>query len=456
MSQHPLHNDSVITAITRCLHKFQLESSPLCVAYSAGIDSTVLLHALRQTGIGRLRAVHVDHRLNADSAAWARHCQEFCSKLEIPLHVLEVDIDSSMPGGLEAAARDARYAAISGLLEAGETLVTAHHQTDQLETYLLQLFRGAGLHGLAAMGRLSSKAGMQIARPLLDVSGDDVRAYAVANSLTWIDDPSNADTRFDRNYLRHNVLPAVLERWPAAERTVDRAARLSAEAVEILDTVAAEDLHSIADHNRLPLSLLRKQSVARQKNLLRFALQTAGLPIPSEKQLSEVILIMLGARSDGSPQASWPGVKIYRYKDTLWLYPEGLDPASEPSGSLSYPQTYRWAAEQSLQMGPVRGTLALGEPGETGIAAEYINAELDVRFRQGGERLRPGAQSHTRELKNLLQERGIPPWMRCHIPLIYSGERLLAVGDLWTNAEFGAGPGQPSRGVVWTDHSLIA
>jgi tRNA(Ile)-lysidine synthase len=450
MSQKNFQLNTVDAAVADCLSG-GLSGQPLCVAFSGGIDSTVLLHALCRSDISQLRAVHVDHQLYAESGEWARHCQQFCDRYGVPLTVLKVTVDAATGSGLEAAARAARYGAIAELLQADECLLTAHHRTDQLETYLLQLFRGAGMHGLAAMGSLSAQGALQIARPLLDVPAADVRAYATAQSLNWLEDPSNADIRFDRNYVRHVLVPAVLERWPAADRTVGRAARLSGEALEILEAVAVMDLQGALEGNRLPLSVLRGLSVARQKNLLRTVIRSLDLPIPSEKQLSQALMLMLEARADSHPEVAWPGAKIYRFRDSLWFYPEHLNPSSLPAPV----EPYRWDTAKPLDMGPVRGTLRLAESSGGGIAADYLAAELEVSFRKGGERLRPSDKSRTRDLKNLLQESDIPPWMRSHIPLIYSGERLLAVGDLWTNAEFVARPDQAGRGVIWTNHSTI-
>jgi tRNA(Ile)-lysidine synthase len=246
-------------------------------------------------------------------------------------------------------------------------------------------------------------------------------------------------------------VPRILERWPSADRAVARSARLAGEATEILEVTAAADIQAKLQGNRLQLDALRSLSQPRQRNGLRWMLRKLGFAIPSEKQLSDCLAVMLESRADSNPEMAWPGVRIYRFRDCLWCYSEAQDPANctVPAEGLA------WDPGQSLYMGPVRGMLAMSAGTGEGIAPEFISGNLEVRFRQGGEKLRVRGTGRTRKLKNLLQESGIPPWMRCHIPLIYNGDTLLAAGDLWVNADCAAAPDQVGQAIRWSGYSPI-
>lgn len=451
MSQANLYPESVEAAVSDCIARYSLHKRALCMAFSGGIDSTVLLHALSACSLPELRAVHVNHGLHPDADDWSAQCAKFCNALGVSLRRISVHVDTAGGAGLEAAARVARYGALEAELAEDEILITAHHRADQLETFLLQLFRGAGVHGLAAMAEHGHIGALEIIRPLLNVSGTAVREYAETAGLKWVDDPSNADTSLDRNFVRHNIVPLIIERWPAADRSVARSARLAGEAAGILDDTAARDLRGGLHGNRVQLEQLRSLPAPRQRNALRWVLRKQGLPVPTEKQLSDCLTVMLETRPESNPEAAWPGVRIHRFRDCLWYYAEELDPAGCSVPTEGYP----WNPQKPLDMGPVRGTLAMSSGTGEGIAAEFIGKKLHVRFRQGGEKLRAKNKGRTRLLKSLLQESDVPPWMRRHIPLIYSGETLLAAGDLWVNADCAAAPGQAGKTIRWSDYSPI-
>jgi tRNA(Ile)-lysidine synthase len=442
----------VTAALEQCLLRYVPRTASICVAFSGGADSMVLLHALRlSAGDRTVRALHVDHGLQPDSGAWADACRRTCLALNIPFTLVHAEVDLAAGLGLEAAARESRYAAIEAQLAQGEVLVTAHHQRDQLETMLLRLLRGAGVHGLASMPVHSWRGTMELLRPLLAVPADIIRAYAVAEQLDWIDDPSNTDLSMDRNFLRHEILPAILGRWNAAEKTVARAARLCAESAALLDEIAQQDLAGILDGHRLNLDGLKILSAARQRNAIRHVLHLLDLAIPSEKQLTHALTHLMEAKCDGQPEAAWPGVRIRRFRQQLWFYPENTDPLTNAAPA----ETYLWNPAATLSMGNVRGTLVSTPAHGAGIAAEYCAKALQVKFRQGGERLRINRNGRTRELKNLLQEMGVVPWMRGHIPLIYSDDQLVAVGDIWVNADFAAHDGASGQVITWKGHSQL-
>ncbi len=439
-------------AVEGCLARYAAGGQALCLALSGGRDSVVLLHCLQKYARSHtLRAVHIDHGLHPESAQWAKTCVRICATLAVPLQVCKVVVARDSGLGLEAAARDVRYAALSAALAPGELLLTAHHRNDQLETLLLQLLRGAGVHGIAAMPAYACRDGSTIIRPFLDVSVAAIRDFADAQALQWIEDPSNQDLSLDRNYLRQEIVPLLEQRWPAAGRSMARTARLSGEAAGILDELADADLESLLAGNRIQLPKLQRLSPARQRNAIRRALRRLGLAVPAEKQLVLMLKTMQEAREDAQPLIAWPGVHVHRYQDVVWLFAESADPVACPAA----PRSYSWNPQTVLDMGPVRGTLSAEACRGEGIAAALGDAELQVRFRQGGESLRPAATAATRDLKNLLQESHVVPWMRSHIPLIYHGERLLAVGDLWVSAECAAQHDEPGIRIVWAEHADI-
>jgi tRNA(Ile)-lysidine synthase len=387
-----------------------------------------------------------------ESADWAVHCGRVCEALGVPFSAVRVEVDSQGGRGPEAAARDARYTVLKDLLGEGEVLLTAHHEQDQMETFLLQMLRGSGVQGLASMPVVTERNGFIHLRPLLKVAAEAVRAYADEAALNWIEDPSNTQREFDRNFLRHEILPILEKRWPAAASSVARSARLNAEAAEVLDVLAADDLSGMVEGRRLMLSALVDLSALRRKNALRHLLRRWGMAIPSEVQLTQAMDCLLNARVDGQPEAAWPGVRIRRYREELWFFTQVDDPLAD---SNSWTETYSWEPKVCLDMGPVRGRLEFADEVGAGISLGCISEPLKVQFRQGGERLRPAARARTRQLKNLLQESDIVPWMRGHIPLIYSGDQLLAVGDLWVEAACAAGTSETGRVVQWSGHSPI-
>jgi tRNA(Ile)-lysidine synthase len=391
-----------------------LRPAGFLIAHSGGLDSTVLLHAAAslRRDLPPLRAVHIDHGLQAASASWTDHCRRFCDAMMIEFIARQVQVDLRSGEGLEAAARRARYAALAELLRPGECLLTAHHLDDQAETVLLQLLRGCGPHGLAAMAPVDSFAAGTHARPLLALEREDLLDYAVAAGLDWIEDPSNSDTRLRRNYLRHDILPRLRRYWPAVSRTLARSAKHAAAAAELLDERAEEDLADLLGPGPDMLSVrgLAGLSRARADNVLRRWLRSLSLPLPATAQLERVHTEVLPARVDAMPLLSWPGGEIRRYRD--WLY------AMEPLPVLDGGLVLRWEDPGS--------PLAL--PGGASLSARLVKggglrtdlAPLVVRFRQGGERFRPAMRGgHAHSLKGLLQEAGVPPWLRSHLPLLF-------------------------------------
>ena len=407
--------------------------SRFIIAFSGGLDSTVLAHALATAGTGvPLIAIHIDHGLQADSAKWRSHCEAFAGSLDIEFRGLEVEVDVESGKGTEAAAREARYAALHGELEPGDWLLSAHHREDQAETLLLNLVRGSGPAGIAGIGAIRRFGPGWLARPLLHTDQAALRAYADEHGLDWVEDPSNIDRRFDRNYLRHEVLPVLQSRWPDIAARLQRSATHAGEASALLADLAKLDLEALGvEPGCLPVDGLLALSPARQRNLLRFALREQGLPTPTALQLERILKEILPARADAQPHVSWPGASVRRYRNRLYLLPEHL--AVVPRG-LEIGDTL-------VPLGEGLGELCLEQDAERGLSAELLEQGLRLDVRKGGEEFRPDGQGHTRKLKKLLQEEGIVPWMRDRVPLVYAGERLVAVADLWIAADAASSPG---------------
>ena len=297
------------------------------VGLSGGLDSMVLLHALsvaRKTGLTSVlvSAVHIDHQLQSDSASWSTFCVAEASRLGIECRVLQVDVDCDSGKGIEAAARVARYRALQEGLRLNDWLLSAHHRDDQAETVLLNLMRGSGPAGIAGIASIRPLSPGWVARPLLDVTREQLEAYGEEQGINWVDDPSNLDRDIDRNYLRHEVMPRLRERWPDAARSLARSARHSSAATDVLEELAQQDLQALnTPASVIPIAGLLNLSAARQRNVLRHALRRLGLPTPSTVQLTRVFEELVPARDDANPEVIWPGAAVRRYRDRLYMLP---------------------------------------------------------------------------------------------------------------------------------------
>jgi tRNA(Ile)-lysidine synthase len=441
----------VIDAVRSALEALQSQfEGGLCVGLSGGLDSSVLLHALVSAGVGTVRAVYVNHQLNPRAADWGRHCERLCATLGVPLLVRVVAVEAASGEGLEAAARRARYRALAGSLRPGELLLTAHHQGDQAETVLIHLLRGSGVAGLRGIPRVSVVEDCRVLRPLLGLSRAELLVYARAAGLEWIEDPANDDRRMDRNFLRHEILPLLAGRWPDAGATIARSARHCAEAAELTDALAVLDLGRVRRKGRLSVPGLKALGEARQRNAIRVLCRQATGSVPPEARLREGLAQLLNAASDRNPLLKWRGGELRRYRSALYLLPSGAD-ASAPSQPLSLP--VRPGA--TLDLSPGLGRLRLVRARGQGIAPARLGPALAVRFRAGGEQLRPDGSAHTRDLKKLLQERGVVPWMRERIPLLYADDTLVAVAGFWVAAGFAAAGTEAGLRVRWDGHPAL-
>jgi tRNA(Ile)-lysidine synthase len=418
-------------------------TSGYCVAYSGGRDSHVLLHALAslRPRLSRpIRAIHIDHGLQPDSPSWARHCERVCRQLQIPLGVHEARVAAAAGASIEAAAREARYRIYEAQLSAGEALLLAHHQDDQAETLLLRLLRGAGVQGLTAMAPMRPLGAGLLLRPLIDESCEALAAYARAHALAWVEDPSNEDERFDRNFLRQRLLPELAGRWPGYAATLARTAGHAQEAQALLDELAAQDLAAAGSGGALRVSALAALSHSRRRNLIRYWIRQYGLQPPPAARLNAGLTALIDAGDDRQPQLAWGGCRIRRYRDLLLLDADAAPnvPTTRLSWDLRRPL--------SLPVGTLTAEPSLGE----GMSADLADSpSLSVGFRGGGERCRLAGRIHNQALKKLLQEAGVPPWEREVLPLVYVGEQLAAVGDRWVCEGFQARAGEPGLILRW-------
>jgi tRNA(Ile)-lysidine synthase len=414
---------------------------------SGGLDSTVLLHALvqlRPSLPGRLQALHVNHHLQPDADVWQRHCQEICTALDIPIECRSLKLEDRKGQSLEALAREQRYQIFRTMIRKDDMLLLAHHQDDQMETFLLQALRGAGPRGLAAMPLVASFGSGYLARPLLGFTRDQLRHWGEGQRLTWLDDPSNLDIRFDRNFLRRQVMPVIKQRWPSAAETMARSAGHCGETLELLAAVAEDDLRDCArnEGRMLPVAALERLGKARAKNLLRHWIEKLQLPPPPARKLEQIISELLTAGADRNPCVSWEGAEVRRYRGHLY----GLTPLPQPVGS-----EFNLKLGEAKMLGTGMGALRLAKAmdGERLRSADYPPGGLSVRFRTGGEVCKPASRAHERPLKKWLQELRVVPWMRERLPLLYIGEQLAGVAGLFVCAAFAAGKDEPGLRIEW-------
>ena len=388
----------------------------LLLALSGGVDSCVLLHALvqaKKTHHFNLQAMHIHHGLSPNADAWADFCAKTCAAYQVPLEIAKVNVEKNAGLGVEAAAREARYQALCGTN--ADYILLAHHQDDQAETLLLQLLRGAGLKGLSAMALHDTDR--RLLRPLLDIPRAEIELYAKSAKLSWIEDESNLDTQYDRNYCRHEVMPELKARFPAAGATLARSATHIAEAADLLDELAQLDAENCILDQHLNLDALKSLSYPRVKNLTRWWLVSLGVRLPSKDRLDELLDQLLHAKVDASIKVIIEGKTIRRYQRLAYL--------EQSAQALPFAMSWQGEQEISLPDGSVLSfELLIGQ----GLAVDRLGVDrLRIESRQGGERFKPALNRPTRTLKHLLQESNFAPWLRDRLPLIYLEDTLAVV-----------------------------
>lgn len=428
------------------------EGSSILVGLSGGVDSVVLLHLLHQLAprfSWQLSAMHVHHGISPNADAWAQFCAGLCASHDIPLHIEQVDIKPLRAHGIEAAARKLRHAAFAA--QRCDFVALAHHADDQVETLFLQLLRGAGVRGASAMPQLSGYTGThQVVRPLLHCTRREILDYAAAQNLEWIEDESNADDSYPRNFLRHRLLPLMSEKFPAYRDTLARSTQHFAEAAELLDDLACMDAAGAIKDNTLGVAALQALSLPRAKNLLRYYLHQLKATMPQVVQLDDMLHQLCSAREDATVCVSFGGGdwQVRRYRGRVY--------ALHALGEFDCNFVLQWQDEAVLDWPALASCVTFQHGTGQGISvAKLQRAPVTLRQRQGGESLRPQPHAATRTLKNLLQECCIPPWQRDRWPLLYCGDELVCVPGVAIAAEYQAVEGEAGISVYLAEPQAL-
>ncbi|MGL5302598.1 MAG: tRNA lysidine(34) synthetase TilS [Aeromonas sp.] len=418
-------------------------STGLLVAFSGGLDSTLLLvlaaQFAKEQGLP-VRALHVHHGLSPHADEWVIHCRAVCQQLAVPLIVERVTLARGNGESLEAQARKARYEQLSCHLLAGEWLLTAHHQDDQLETLLLALKRGAGLRGLAGILPSQPFASGLLLRPLLDISRAELAAAAASLPFGWVEDESNQDVSYDRNFLRQQLIPQLKARWPSMAQTATRSMALCAEQEVLLSEIAKGDWQQAGDGAALQIKPLCELSPTRRNNLLRYWIRLQGGEMPSREQLGRLWQEVALARADANPQLHWGRQSCRRFQGRLYLVNPDLQPCHQV-----LPVNLTAPLILPAELGEL--TMRWQEVGEGLLRAPRPDEPLTIRFQVApGVPLKPVGRGGSRRMKKLLQEYAVPSWQRGRIPILYYGEQVAAVVGLFICDEFLA------QGAGWVCH----
>ena len=430
-----------------------LKTTTFVVAYSGGIDSRVLLHCCKKLNLS-VRAVHVHHGLQSKANEWVTHCQNTCEGLGVPIDVIYVDANKKKGESPEETARNVRYTALQSGLVAGEVLLTAQHRDDQAETLLLQLFRSASSAGLAAMPASKLLGDHLHLRPFLSFSRNEIENFAKQNALVWIEDPSNQDEAFDRNFIRKSILPSLEERWPEVKSQLSTVASLQAKNLEVLENMAAIDMANALSTQKtrgvfetlsiLSIDNLVHLSSSRLLNLLRYWIINTLQKQPTKKLLKEIEGSLIQSQPDANPDIVFSNFSFKKFQGNLYLIKTNnatvvqKDVGWNPSVQLDLP-------DLNIQ---IKAILSM----KKGLNNQLLDELLYVRFRKGGEKFHPANRQHSQSLKKLLQEANVPPWERDVVPLIYFGDELIAVGGLWIAKAFAVSEGE-NGWVVGVEHS---
>lgn len=393
------------------------------VLASGGRDSTVLLHALAEVReqLGTpLAVLHFDHGIAPDSRQWSAHVEADARLLGIPFFLECLNVPAG--GALETRARTARYRRLSEWMRDGDCGLAAHHADDQAETFLLQALRGAGPAGLAAMPALCRLGAGRLGRPLLEWTRAELGEWARARKLTWIEDPGNLDPAAPRNRLRRELWPVFLEYWPTAARTLSRSAALAAESSRLLETLACKDLEPLGgcDTDRLSVDALVEFDPERRRNLLRYWMRRRRIPVPHAVKLYELDREFIRKDPGAKASLAWPGAVARRYRGMLHV---GAPLPDVPAGSIAL-EAGKW-----VDLGQLGRVAVVADP-EGRLAPFVLDKRLAIRFRRGGERIRPAGSPHHRTVKKLLQEAGVLPWIRSYLPFLYVDDELAAVAGV--------------------------
>ena len=427
-----------------------IESAPqLLVAVSGGLDSMLLLTLLAErVNPERLTAVHINHGISENADNWQAQVAQYCQQLGVALVSEKVTLMNSGEG-LEAEARNARYAVFEGLLEHNGLLFLGHHADDQVETVLYRLMRGAGAKGLSGMPNKRVLGKGYLVRPFLDCAKSTLENEAQLRNLAWIEDESNEDNRFDRNYLRNAVIPQISQRWPEYTQSIKRTAERSSESDQLAKELAVIDLSALDLKEEragwsISIEALLTLSSPRQKNILRYWSELQGLVPPGMIIIDEVLTSVLSARQDACPEVIWQSQRWSRFKDRLYLLQCSYQ-------EFKAKQIFSWDMQNQLDLGEGNHLRVNKQMGQ-GIRSTV--KQVEIRFRQGGERCKPAGRSHSNSLKKLFLEYELVPWLRDRVPLFYVDDQLIAVGDLWVCEDWLAGSSEIGQMIHWQVDSV--
>ncbi len=440
----------------------------LIVAYSGGVDSQVLLHALMQLKqkkliLNPITVCHVNHGLSSNALHWQEFVKQECDKLPINLVIKSVNIQAKAQQSLEALARDARYNVLKSLSDKQSVVLTGHHSDDQTETFLLALKRGSGLKGLSAMAIESQLGQHLLVRPMLNISRQEIICYAKEHELAWIEDESNTDTSFDRNFIRQTIMPLLRERWPGISKTINRSSSHCSAGQELLDELAEQDLEQAtnkdsiqgtASDTGLSISALKVLSPARFNNLIRYFLAQHDCLMPSTEQVNQLKL-QLQANEDKTPTVKVGKHYLRRFNDMLYLtvdfkdisgWQGEIDLFKEPSelvlpdllGQLLF--THAAAKESTVQNDNILTPFCLPKEGQ----------QVSIRFSHDNPKCLPEYRQHSRSVKKVLQELNIAPWQRKRIAFLYYDNELVSAIGYFVCQPFIAKDNQPSICVSWS------
>jgi len=421
-----------------------VDTKRVFIAYSGGVDSHALLHMMSlNTSIkANITAVYVNHGLQAEAVEWAEHCAKVALNLGVAFKCLNVNAQRVARESQEEVARNARYQALKSLLEEGDVLLLAQHREDQMETVMLQLFRGAGVQGLSGMPVKCAFGAGQMCRPLLDVSQQEINDYAQQYNLDWVEDSSNQCDDFDRNFLRNQVFPQLKKRWPALDKTVSRSARHCAASDSLAKSVVKvlfEQLYDLGDET-LDITELLKLEMLKQQLVVRQWFNVLQLRMPAEKTVQRIINEVANAQVSASPQVQGRGYRVRRYRNKLFCLKNDI--------STDIPLQMEWVNGlkkinyANYHLAIVDSTIGLSK-------VIWDKSEVVIKFRTGSEKIKlPGRVGH-HTLKKLFQEQGVPPWQRGVIPLIYLDNDLAAVGNLWISVDFFSDQNEECYQILW-------
>ncbi len=428
--------DKLLLGVERMLLPYAGHSARLCVGLSGGVDSVVLLdilHGLASQHAWKLSAIHVNHQLSPHALEWARFCRRLCRERGVPLRVVKVNVLRG--NSTEAAARAARYAAYRA--QPAQNVLLAQHQDDQAETVLLQLLRGAGVKGLAAMPAMrmdNERSDLRLLRPLLGFTRDEIEQYAAARDLSWIEDESNRDAYYMRNFLRMEIMPRIEKRAPEYRSTLSRAAGHMAEAGQLLDELAQIDGAGALLDNTLAFAPLQQMPAERARNLLRYFFALHHVSMPDARRLDEALRQVTTAKSDARVCIALGGHTLRRFAGALHVV------VAQSPVKKDFSQ--RWRDERHLVIPELQATLEMRARRGAGIdLLKLLTKPVTLRLRRGGEKLQPDAARPRRHVKDLFQEQNVPPWRRERLPYLWSGERLVWVAGLGIDCAFQARAG---------------